>query len=98
MVFAGTHSDEDAIYRQPGFYDPVYPPGEVNLNWWYKYWPTNHQDTTFSSYIGHVGEYNGAFSDEQHVNLTWADYRLASPGTIYPRSQSDIRSLRLAWP
>ena len=36
-VFAGT----DTNNLPNGYYDPVYPPGGVNLNWWYPEWPTN---------------------------------------------------------
>lgn len=47
---------------------------------------------------GHVGEYNGVSADEEHVFLTWTDYRLPSNETIYGRNQSDVRLVRLAWP
>jgi hypothetical protein len=34
-VFAGTLADN----KTNGHYDPVYPPGGVNLHWWYPEWP-----------------------------------------------------------
>jgi hypothetical protein len=91
-VFAGTLTSN----TNQGHYDPVYPPGGVNLNWWYPQWPTNLN--TFNTYISHVGEYNGAFADEQYVYLTWTDYRLLAAGTLYARNQGDIRFVRVAWP
>ena len=35
LVFAGTLQAN----QSKGQYDPVYPPGGVNLNWWYRDWP-----------------------------------------------------------
>ena len=97
-VFAGTLTDN----KTNGHYDPVYPPGGVNLHWWYPEWPLTDefgsplyaQDT----YKDHVGEYNGAWSEGPYVYMTWTDYRLAASGTLYPRNQSDIRFIRLTWP
>ncbi|MCL5099151.1 MAG: hypothetical protein M1608_16765 [Candidatus Omnitrophica bacterium] len=53
-AFAGTLPDN----TNEGYYDPTYPPGGVNLNWWYSVWPANVNTTGELS--GHVGEYNGA--------------------------------------
>ena len=79
-----------------GHYDPAYPPGGVNLTWHYPEWPTD--STTFNTWRGHVGEYNGAYSDGPYVYLTWTDNRLLSSGTLYPRNQSDIRLVKITWP
>jgi hypothetical protein len=91
-VFAGTLPAN----RDNGHYHPVYPPFDVSLTWWYPEWPA--EDTTFNSYRDHVGEYNGAWSDGAYVFTTWTDYRLVGSHTLYPRNQSDIRLVRLAWP
>ena len=91
-VFAGT-LEENA--RQ-GNYDPVYPPDYVDLYWWYPDWP--EFDTTGPTYRAHVGEYNGAWPDDNSASITWTDYRLPSEGTLIPRRQADIRFLRLPWP
>ena len=96
-VFAGTLIENTNI----GFYDPVYPPGGVNLNWWYTDWPLTvggFPNPTANVYGGHIGEYNGAFSSGNSVSICWTDYRLHSICALYPRNQSDIRFLRLAWP
>jgi hypothetical protein len=93
-VFAGTLTSN----TNQGHYDPVYPPGGVNLNWWYPEWPANPAFVTADSYKGHVGEYNGAFSEGQYVYVTWTDYRLQALEPLYPSNQSDIRLVRLTWP
>jgi hypothetical protein len=99
-VFAGTLTNN----MEQGHYDPVYPPCGVNLNWWYPEWPPppvppEFEETfTLDTYSGHVGEYNQALAEGQYVYVTWADYRLPSPGTAYGRNQSDIRLVRLSWP
>lgn len=103
-VFAGTDTNNIA----PGYYDPVYPPEGINLHWWYPEWPLLDQ---FGQPVltpvsppgvvgieGHVGEYNGAWADNQHLFLTWTDYRLYSVGTLYRRSQGDVRFARFTWP
>jgi hypothetical protein len=98
-VFAGTLA-ENAVN---GHYDPVYPPGLVNLHWWYNDWPAPDPadptaNLTADTYARHVGEYNGAWADAEHVFLSWTDYRLSSTGTLFGRYQSDIRFVRLTWP
>lgn len=99
-VFAGTLPDNMEIGR----YDPVYQRADVNLHWHYAEWPEppsppqTDLNVTFSGYIRHVGEYNGAWAAGQHVYLTWTDYRLVSVGTVYGRNQSDVRFVRLPWP
>jgi hypothetical protein len=98
MVFVGTRYVGEPIYAGAGYYDPVYPPGGVNLHWWYPEWPTNASAITAPTYIHHVGEYNGAYASEQHVLLTWTDYRLPAVGSLVSREQSDVRFIRLAWP
>ena len=100
-VFVGT----DTNNFPEGHYDPVYPPGGTNLNWWYTNWPPDNLTNdppliyhTQPTYVNHVGEYNGAFAQAQHVYLTWTDYRLSSSGTLYPRTQADIRFVKITWP
>ena len=71
-VFAGTLGSP---YTNPGYYDPVYPPGGVNLQWWYPEWPLSpppfdHDNDTSIAYIGHVGENNGAWADQSHAYVT----------------------------
>ena len=94
-VFAGT----DPANKADGHYDPVYPPGGVNLHWWYANdWPAPPGNFAADSYKNHVGEYNGAVADRQYVYLTWTDYRLLAEGTRYARNQSDIRFVKIPWP
>jgi hypothetical protein len=92
-VFAGTRGTP---YTDPGYYDPVYPPENVDLKWWYPEWPTG--DLTFFTYRDHVGEYNGASADSSYVYVSWTDNRLSTVGTRVARSQSDIRFVRISWP
>jgi hypothetical protein len=94
-VFAGTLGPP---YNNPGYYDPVYPPNQVNLHWWYPVWPSDPAEVTADAYIGHVGEYNGAWADAAYVYLSWTDSRLPALGTLFPRNQSDIRMVRVTWP
>jgi hypothetical protein len=92
-VFPGTLTSN----TNHGHYDPVYPPGRVNLQWYYPEWydePRKRPDT----YAGHLGDYNGAFADGRYVFITWMDNRLKSAGTLYDRNQSDIRMVKLTWP
>ncbi|MEP6662689.1 MAG: hypothetical protein ABJC04_03395 [Verrucomicrobiota bacterium] len=97
-VFAGTLLENTNI----GFYDPVYPPGGVNLNWWYPEWPLlnflGEPQLTQDAYKSHVGEYNGGWASENSVYISWTDYRLESVCTRFPRNQSDVRFIRLTWP
>jgi len=93
-VFVGTLADNTI----QGHYDPVYPPGNVNLHWWYPEWPAEPFQVTSNSYIGHVGEYNGAWADGSYVYMSWTDNRLVASGTLYNRNQSDIRLVRITWP
>lgn len=98
-VFAGTLTSN----TNQGHYDPVYPPGGVNLNWWWDPdWPLTNKwgapVLTTDTYVHHVGEYNGAWADEQFVYLTWTDYRLLSDHTVYERNQSDVRFVKVTWP
>jgi hypothetical protein len=93
-VFAGS----DTNNLPDGHYDPVYPPGLVNLHWWYSEWSSNPALVTSDAFKGHVGEYNGALADAQYVYTTWTDYRLPASGTLYGRYQADIRAVRISWP
>ena len=99
-VFAGTLSAN----QTQGRYDPVYPPGGVNLHWWYPDWPDDPLVTTpipqpgVVGIEGHVGEYNGAWSDGPYVYTAWTDSRLTATGTLYPRNHQDIRFIRITWP
>jgi hypothetical protein len=62
-VFAGTLPENRIV----GHYDPVYPPGDVNLHWWYPEWPEDPLVLTYDICKAHVGEYNGACADGQSV-------------------------------
>jgi hypothetical protein len=103
-VFAGTRGELEPIYKEPGYYDPVYPPGGVNLHWWYPEWPVPPPppeidfNVSEDTYRGHVGEYNGAWADDQWIYVSWNDNRLPAAYSLYARKQSDIRLVRLAWP
>ena len=90
-VFAGTLAENTVT----GYYDPVYPPAGVDLNWWYPEWPDNNFFTP-NTYAGHVGEYNGVCADSSYVYFTWTDSRLVAP--VILRAQRDIRFVRLLWP
>jgi hypothetical protein len=92
-VFAGTLAGN----RNVGHYDPVYPPG-VNLHWWYPEWPENPDEVALPTYVHHVGEYNGAWADDQYIYLSWTDYRSQSRDTLYGRNESDVRLIRINWP
>lgn len=97
-VFAGTLPGN----LIQGHYDPAYPPEGVNLNWWYPGWPLvgeyGEPVLTESTYIRHVGEYDGAWAEGQWVYVTWTDNRLLSAGTSFARSQRDIRLVKMTWP
>jgi hypothetical protein len=92
-VFAGTLTSN----TNNGHYDPVYPPWQVNLHWWYPEWPAPPGNLTAPNARDHVGEYNGAWGDGQYVFLTWTDYRIPAADTLYARNQSDIRLVRIPW-
>jgi hypothetical protein len=96
-VFAGTLLSNRSI----GQYDPVYPPGEVDLNWHYgSAWPPGNN--TEPAWRNHVGEYDGTWAENQYVYLTWTDNRLLfyspEPGAVVPRNNRDIRLVRITWP
>jgi hypothetical protein len=97
-VFAGTLTNN----MEQGHYDPVYPPENVNLHWWYQDWPVEGEFgepvLTLPAYMGHVGEYNGSWAEGPYVYVTWTDYRLTSVATLYGRNQGDIRLVKLNWP
>jgi hypothetical protein len=96
-VFAGTSQ----VNTNQGYYDPVYPPEQVNLHWHYEDWPPDDPPELFRtgpSYIGHVGEYEGVWAESESVYITWTDNRVSSAGTIYARNQRDIRFVRITWP
>ena len=99
-VFAGTLADNET----QGHYDPVYPPGGVNLNWHYgSAWPEPppeppDENVTEDAWRAHVGEYDGAWADGPYVYLSWTDNRLLASGTRFARSQRDIRLVRISWP
>ena len=97
-VFAGTRAVEEPIYKENGYYDPAYPPGGVNLHWWYAEWPDDPSEITTSAYSSHVGEYNGAWAEGAHVYLTWSDNRILAPKTLFSRHQNDIRLVKFSWP
>ena len=93
-VFAGTLTSNANI----GFYDPVYPPGGVNLHWWYPEWLDDEGVITAPSYRDHVGEHNGLGSDSLNVYFSWTDTRTKTRATRAEIYQRDIRLMRLAWP
>lgn len=90
--------------RDPGHYDPVWPPNDVNLNWWYNTWwpPDSDWDVwrTAFTYADWMGEHNGAFGSSTHAFVVWPDGRLRSSRSAYcpDRSQLDIRMARVSWP
>jgi len=96
-VFAGTLTNNLAV----GQYEPVYPPGGVDLSWHYdSAWPQGER--TEDAWKDHVGEYDGAWAESQYVYVTWTDNRLLfyspEPGAIVPRNNRDIRLVRISWP
>ena len=99
-VFAGTLTNN----MEQGHYDPVYPPGLVNLSWHYESaWPPPPEEppdenVTIEAWKAHVGEYDGAWAEGAYVYVTWTDNRLVAAGTVFARSQRDIRSVRITWP
>ena len=97
-VFAGTRGENEPIYKEPGYYDPAYPPEFVNLHWWYSEWPDDSLILTSGSYRSHVGEYNGVAFDDQAVWLSWSDGRMRTAGTRGVRAQLDIRLIGVPWP
>ena len=96
-VFAGTLEQN----KQEGYY---YPPGGVDLHWWYDEWPAEDSQLppevyqTDPIYSAHVGDYNGALGAVHCVYCTWSDNRLRSEGTRAGKFQPDIRAIRLSWP
>lgn len=90
--------------RDPGHYDPVWPPNDVNLNWWYNIWwpPDSDWDVwrTAFTYAHWMGEHNGAYATDQFAFAVWADNRGVSPRSAYhpQRPQIDVRLARVSWP
>jgi hypothetical protein len=94
--------------RDPGHYDPVWPPGDVNLRWWYHtadtWWPMEFPPPddvrTAPAYANWMGEHNGAFGSSTHAFVVWPDGRLRSSRRAYcpDRSQLDVRMVRVSWP
>jgi hypothetical protein len=74
-----------------GSYDSTYPP---------KMSPTDPRScTAFSGiYAAHMGDYDTAVSDNEHVYYAWADNRLVRAGSTGIRNQADIRLIKLPWP
>ena len=97
-----------AANRDPGHYDPVWPPGDVNLRWWYHtadtWWPMEFPPPddvrTAPAYANWMGEHNGAFGSSTHAFVVWPDGRLRSSRSAYcpDRSQLDVRMVRVSWP
>ncbi|MBK9139566.1 MAG: hypothetical protein IPM17_12520 [Verrucomicrobia bacterium] len=97
-----------AANRDPGHYDPVWPPGDVNLRWWYHtadtWWPMEFPPPddvrTAPAYANWMGEHNGAFGSSTHAFVVWPDGRLRSSRRAYcpDRSQLDVRMVRVSWP
>jgi hypothetical protein len=97
-AFSGT----DPSNRAEGHYDPVWPPGNLPLDWWYKWWyidPITGPDLTDPAYRNEAGEHLGACADMSHVYFVWSDNRSGSQATKYTgRKQGDVRLARLPWP
>ncbi len=95
-VFAGTLAANESI----GQYDPLYPPEDVDLHWHYPEWPAG--ELTLPTYVGHVGEYDAAWSEGGSVHVVWTDNRRLfysqAQGAVVPRNNRDIRLVRLSWP
>jgi hypothetical protein len=104
-VFAGTLD----VNTNKGWYDPVWPPEGVRLDWWYEWWPYDPDldwwDCTEDAYRNHCSEHNGAYADTNYVYFVWSDMRVR--WTYYgantnvqgvSRYQPDIRLARLPWP
>jgi hypothetical protein len=102
-AFAGT------LNTSVGSYDPVWPPGNVSLGWWYDWWifhsDSGEWDLTAKAYANHYSEHGGSYSDPNYVYFVWADGRLlwtyhgTNPSVQgVSRYQSDIRLARLPWP
>ncbi|MBK9139570.1 MAG: hypothetical protein IPM17_12540 [Verrucomicrobia bacterium] len=96
-----------AANRDPGHYDPVWPPGEVNLRWWYHtadtWWPIDPpplEVLTDNTYAHWTTEHNGSHATSEHVLLVWAGHRGRSPRSAYfpNRNQHDVRLARVPWP
>ena len=92
-----------------GYYDPVWPPIDANLHWYYSSWwlewldvlpgDPPQQHLTKETYARDTGEHNGASADAKYVYLVWSDNRLLSQGTRYAnRRQADIRYAKIRWP
>ncbi|MBK9139568.1 MAG: hypothetical protein IPM17_12530 [Verrucomicrobia bacterium] len=102
-----------AANRDPGHYDPVWPPGLndawINLNWWYTGWfpalpevpelwvPGIH--ATWNTYARWMGEHNGACATESFAFVVWADNRGGSTrsGHHPQRRQIDVRLACVSW-
>ncbi len=83
-VFTGTN-------KVAGTYDPVYPAG-ISCD------DPRGPGSFFGIYSHHMGDYDLASSDDNHVFYTWADNRNTSPNQSVVRNQADIRIVRLSWP
>jgi uncharacterized protein YndB with AHSA1/START domain len=93
-AFAGT----DPTNIVAGHYDPVWPPKDVSLSWWYTNW-WDPFAVTSDAYIHMACEHNGACADMNHVYLVWSDHRSTSQATTNAaRYQADVRLARLPWP
>jgi hypothetical protein len=100
--FPPAFSGSLVVNTNNGYYDPVWPPGGVPLDWWYAWWPMypwGEPEPTWSVYSHEAGEHMGACADMSHVYFVWSDSRSGSQATRYPgRKQGDIRLARLPWP
>ena len=93
--------------RDPGHYDPVWPPGlpdaSISLSWWYDWWPIefppDDDQLTVDTYARWMGEHNGAFGTATHAWVVWADNRRSSVRNAHfsQRPQSDVRIARIPW-
>ena len=107
-AFAGA----SLVNTNQGYYDPVWPPGGVELGWWYGWWDPEDLGLTTETlpdgtglYSHEAGEHNGASADMDRVYLVWSDNRVhwSYQGTNSyvqgtGRYQADVRLARLPWP
>jgi len=84
-AFAGT------TRTNAGQFDPAYPPDYGQQD------PRCCQSFQ-GTYASHVGEYEGAASDNAYVYYTWSDNRNTVSFHGQSRNQPDIRFVRVSWP
>jgi len=73
-------------------FDPAYPPEVRNDG--------TNCPTFFGAYAPHMGDYDTAVSDNNHVYYTWSDKRNKYTNSVNGaiRNQADIRFIKVSWP